>query len=181
MADDTVIGQKITPVLIQCLLLLGIPAGAAADVHVVPYMPPGADEKHQGFVRIVNHDNEPGAVEINAFDDSGGRHETSLSIGAGETRHFNSADLEVGNPRKGLSPGVGAGNGAWRLVLQSDLDVEVLAYVRTTDGFFRPSAAAWHMQTTFTAMSRLLPGRPFLLWATSTRSRRWSRFLSNHK
>lgn len=103
---------------------------------MVPYMPPATDERRQGFVRIVNHDNEPGVVEIDAFDDSGSEYETvSMSIGAGETRHFNSDDLEVGNLNKGLPSGVGAGNGAWRLGLHSNLDVEVLAYVRTTDGF----------------------------------------------
>ena len=60
-----------------------------------------------------------------------------LSLGAKETRHFNSWDLEQGNPIKGLSSGVGVGvgEGNWRLEFETMLDIEPLAYVRTTDGF----------------------------------------------
>ena len=49
--------------------------------------------------------------------------------------HFNSNDLEGGNTGKGLTGSTGAGEGDWRLTLTSDLDVEVLSYIRTTDGF----------------------------------------------
>ena len=49
--------------------------------------------------------------------------------------HFNSHDLEQGNAAKGLSAGVGAGEGDWRLVISGEADVDVLAYVRTADGF----------------------------------------------
>ena len=49
--------------------------------------------------------------------------------------HFNSADLENGNTEKGLSAGVGAGTSDWRLELSSTLDLEVLSYIRTNDGF----------------------------------------------
>ena len=58
-----------------------------------------------------------------------------LSIGASETVHFNSSDLEDGNVAKGLPQGVGQGAGDWRLELDSELDLEVLAYLRTSDGF----------------------------------------------
>ena len=37
-------------------------------------------------------------------------------------------------PAKGLPDGVGPGEGDWRLVLDSELDIEVLAYIRTEDG-----------------------------------------------
>ena len=36
---------------------------------------------------------------------------------------------------KGLSGGIGNGDGDWRLELASELDVEPLAYIRTSDGF----------------------------------------------
>ena len=48
---------------------------------------------------------------------------------------FNSGDLEEGAPSKGLSGGVGEGEGSWRLELVSDLEIEPLAYIRTADGF----------------------------------------------
>ena len=106
--------------------------------HTVPLFPAASDPfGRQGFVRVINHDSDMGAVEIRAFDDTGAEFgPINLSLDAGETRHFNSNDLELGAPEKGLSGGVGSGGGDWRLVLSSDLDIEVLAYIRTTaDGF----------------------------------------------
>ena len=91
---------------------------------------------YQGFARVINRSDAAGAVRIEAFDDAGmGHGAVSLSIGAGETVHFNSEDLEEGNAKKGLSQGTGAGEGDWRLELSSALDVEVLSYIRTKDGF----------------------------------------------
>ena len=58
-----------------------------------------------------------------------------LSIGANETVHFNSTDLESGNEGKGLTGSTGSGEGDWRLAFTSDLDIEVLSFIRTTDGF----------------------------------------------
>ena len=54
---------------------------------------------------------------------------------AGSDRPFNSQDLEEGNPEKGLSSGIGPGTGDWRLEFESDLEIEVTAYVRTEDRF----------------------------------------------
>ena len=91
----------------------------------------------QGFVRIVNHSAEVGEVLVEAIDDSGARFgPVPLAIGAGAATHFNSDDLEAGNADKGLPEGVGPlGEGAWRLELWSELDIEVLSYMRTRDGF----------------------------------------------
>ena len=45
-------------------------------------------------------------------------------------------DLEMGNTGKGLSGGVGVGEGDWRLEITSGLKIEALAYIRTPeDGF----------------------------------------------
>ena len=105
-------------------------------MHGVPYFPTASDTARQGFVRIVNRGDTPGTVSITAIDDASGRAgPVSLSIAAGETVHFNSDDLEGGNPGKGLGTGVGQGVGDWRLELDSELDLEVLAYLRTSDGF----------------------------------------------
>ena len=105
--------------------------------HSVPLFPSASDANgRQGFVRVVNHADEAGEVTIAAFDDTDREYETlTLAIGANETKHFNSDDLELGNAGKGLAGSTGAGEGDWRLELTSDLDIEVLAYIRTTDGF----------------------------------------------
>ena len=56
---------------------------------------------------------------------------------------FNSTDLEDGNPAKGIADGVGPGTGTWRLELESDADIEVRSYLRTTqDGFLTPMDGA---------------------------------------
>ena len=74
-------------------------------------------------------------MSITAFDDEGESYgPLTLSLAAHETAHFNSDDLEHGNPAKGLTGGTGARQGDWRLDLTSGLDIEVLSYVRTSDG-----------------------------------------------
>ena len=109
---------------------------AAGDpVHRAPLFPSASDPFRQGFVRVVNRSGEAGEVTVRARDDSGRDYEpVTLALGANRAVHFNSDDLEQGNRAKGLSAGVGAGEGDWRLELRSDLDIEVLAYVRAADG-----------------------------------------------
>ena len=102
----------------------------------IPLFLPADDPARQGFVRIVNRSGRHGTVLINAIDDDGRRFgPVSLSLDANASAHFNSEDLEEGNPRKGLSAGVGNGHGNWRLELDTGLDIEPRAYVRTSDGF----------------------------------------------
>ncbi len=107
--------------------------------HHVPLLPAAsqlAANGREGFVRVLNRSNRAGTVRIDAFDDAGTLHEQlELSLDAGAAAHFNSADLEFGNAAKGLSGSAGAGEGDWRLELASDLDIGVLAYVRSQDGF----------------------------------------------
>ncbi|MCY3794657.1 MAG: leucine-rich repeat domain-containing protein [Gammaproteobacteria bacterium] len=111
-------------------------AVALRGAWVVPLFLSGQDALgRQGFVRIVNRGSS-GEVDIVATDDTGMRAPPlTLAIGAGETVHFNSADLEAGNVSKGLTGSSGSGTGDWWLELQSPLDIEVLAYIRTRDGF----------------------------------------------
>ena len=104
--------------------------------HTLPFLPPASNVNRAGFVRIINYSNRAGTVDITAIDDDGRRFgPESLSLGASEAVHFNSSDLEDGNPDKELSVGVGTGNGNWRLELTTDLEIEALAYIRTEDGF----------------------------------------------
>ena len=125
--------------------------------HSVALFPSASDPLgRQGFVRVVNRGDHAGEVHIDAWDDEGTpRAPVTLAIGAGETKHFNSDDLETGNPGKGLDGSTGSGKGDWRLVLTSPLELEVLAYIRTEDGFLTgmhdvaPSAGAEHRVVTF--------------------------------
>ena len=59
----------------------------------------------------------------------------TLAIDAGETVHFNSDHLEGVDDHEDLTGSVGPTGHDWRLMLSSDLEIEVLAYIRTPDGF----------------------------------------------
>ena len=111
----------------------------ALTTHTVPLLPAASrfvEEGLQGFVRVINHAREAGEVRIEAFDDGGTpAGPVTLAIGAGEAVHLSAADLELGNIDTGLSGGVGTGEGGWRLVLTSALELEVRAYLQTDDGF----------------------------------------------
>ncbi len=110
----------------------GVPAIAAA----VPFMPSASDSMRQGFVRIINGTTASGSVRILAFDDGGNAaNPIEIQLGAGQSVHFNSSDLENGNPNKGIE-GVGPpAQGDWRLDIESALNVTIIAFVRTGDGF----------------------------------------------
>ena len=114
-----------------------IPPVPEDGVHSVPLFPAASDALgRQGFARVVNRSGEAGAVRIQAYDESDTAYEPlTLSLDAGETAHFNSDDLELGNAGKGLTGSTGAGTGDWRLKLSSELELEVFSYIRTEDGF----------------------------------------------
>ena len=123
-------------------------AGSASESHqAIPFLPAASNPRGgQGLVRVINRSADAGTVSIKAFDDQGRSYgPLTLSLGADETAHFDSDDLENGNPSKGLAGATGAGEGDWRLVLTSELDIDVLAYTRTNDGFLTPirDAAPW--------------------------------------
>ena len=88
-----------------------------------------------GFARVINRSNRAGQALVTAIDDAGTEKRVSLRLEANRTVHINSEDLRDGNDEKGLSGGVGLGEGDWRLLLETDLDVNVLAFARTADGF----------------------------------------------
>ena len=112
------------------------PGSVAADSRTVHLFPSASEPLRQGFVRVINHSGEAGEATIAPVDDGGRKFDTlTLSLGANETVHFNSGDLENGNPAKGLAGATGPGQGRWRLGFASELDIEVLSYVRTADGF----------------------------------------------
>ena len=107
-----------------------------ADHRTIPLFLSASRAPQQGFARIINRSGRDGQVAIHAIDDVGERFgPVMLSLGAGRTAHFNSQDLEAGNAAKGLSGAIGAGTGDWRLELETELDIEALAYVRAGNGF----------------------------------------------
>ena len=115
------------------------PSARAYRIALLPAAERRAEGGHQGIVHIVNRGDVAGEVRIDAVDDAGTLRGTlTLDIGPGESVQFTSEDLERGNAAVGLDGAAGNGEGDWRLELISGLDVEVLAYVRTADGFLTP-------------------------------------------
>ena len=110
-----------------------------AGVHRVPLLPSAADAWRRGLVRVVNHSSTSGTVRIEAIDDTDWEYEPlTLHMDAGAATDLDADDIELGNEAKGLANGTGSGHGHWRLVLTSDLDIQVLAYVRALDGALSP-------------------------------------------
>ena len=116
-------------------------SAASATTHVthtIPYFPSASDRLgRQGFARIVNRSDRAGTVSIAAYDDGGNSFgPVTLSLDALQTVHFNSVELEDGEASKGLPEGTGApSRGDWWLELSSELDINVLSYIRTPGGF----------------------------------------------
>ena len=103
--------------------------------HLLPLFP-AAGQALEGFARFINHSDTAGTATIYGTDDGGTTYgPITLTLGKRAAAHFNSHDLESGNAGKGLSGGLGDGEGSWRLLVSSELDVEALAYIRTSDGF----------------------------------------------
>ena len=122
--------------LLLTLPLLVWGQGALAGSSTLPLLMSASNASQQGFVRIVNRSGSAGTVRIDAIDDAGARAgPIFLSLDPWQTAHFNSQDLERGNAGKGLIGSIGDGHGNWRLEIEAELDIESLAYVRTTDGF----------------------------------------------
>lgn len=142
-------------------------SGDVSNVASVPLMLAHGDTRmladggtldQRGFVRIINHSDQPAEVGITAIDDVGVRRDlpSPLELLPWETKHFNSQDLEQGNDEKGIVGGVGDGTGNWYLeIVPSRPEVEVLSYVRTSDGFLSsmhtqvPSYGRMHRVATF--------------------------------
>ncbi len=105
--------------------------------HLVPLFPESSSGSGtEGFVRIVNYSEEPGAVRITAFDGSGRAYgPVGLAMEAGQTIQLAPEDLAQGNSAIGVSGATGSGWGDGRLELSSDLDLMVLSYIRHPDGF----------------------------------------------
>ena len=129
---------------------------AVAWPREVPLFPSAAEASREGFLRVINRSAEIGMVRIDAVDGAGvAAPPVALAMGPGAAAHFNSGDLENGNPAKRLTGGAGGGTGDWRLSLLSRLDILVPAYIRTSDGFVTamhdvvPEADGRHRVATF--------------------------------
>ena len=98
---------------------------------------PGHTAATQGFVRVHNNEDKAIEVDVIAYDDAGERYEgTTVRLSAGRATGFNTWHLENGDPRRpGGFPGVGNGQGFWRLHVTTAHDINFLGYARVAGGF----------------------------------------------
>ena len=115
----------------------GQTCGFASEL--LPFVPAaGWPDGLQGFVRLVNPLPQAATVPFTARDDAGNAYDLSIRLGPRETQHFNSEDLQDGNPDKGEMTGTGTAPapGHWWLCFPlAEHSVEPTAYIRTRDGF----------------------------------------------
>lgn len=117
---------------VTALFLMYASQSALADTYHLPLLPSASDPSRQGLVRIVNHSAVAGEVNITAIDDDGLYYgPETVTVEPLAAFHFSSANLEQGHESLGLN-GIGSGNGDWRLVLDSDLQIEPLAYSQSS-------------------------------------------------
>ena len=126
----------------------------AGSSYHIPYFLPADDLSKQSFIRILwpagecHYKSRP-SITIRARDDEGNDYgpitvpwqERSSSAGkggCGRSLVFNSNDLEKGDSATNLYPGVGDGQGAWQLFIESPKPLRIGSYVRTVDGFLTP-------------------------------------------
>jgi hypothetical protein len=137
---------------LRALSLLSDPKGYLTNLSTTPdgrtepavstdralwFVPRGSNAVQQGFVRVNNRSGSSGLVTVRAVDESGVMAPGALTfmLEPHRTMSFSSQELESGNVAKGLTGGTGPGTGDWRIVVSTTLDVEVLGYIRTVDGF----------------------------------------------
>lgn len=113
---------------------------------------PAANAQQQGFIRITNLESRSGTVTLTGVDDAGRASPgtVSFTLAPFASQQLNSQDLEAGNPAKGATGALGAGQGQWRLQVDSTLSLEMMGLVRTPDGFL-------------TTLHEVVPG-PSLHW-----------------
>lgn len=112
-----------------------LPAQAAQET--LAYFPNASVTARQGFIRIINNEARSANVTILGINDSGNDGDTAVTftLGALKTKNLNSTDLQSRNAVKSLSGQFGSGDGDWRLSIESSLNFDAYAYMRTSNGF----------------------------------------------
>ncbi len=121
----------------SAIVILHVSQPLADTDHYLWLVPPASNTEQQGFIRLTNRESNPGLVTVWGIDSLGARSSgtITLTLAPDESRQFNSQDLELGNPGKGLTGSIGSGEGNWTVIVRTGLDIEALAYIRTPDGF----------------------------------------------
>ena len=107
---------------------VGLPGAEDAQTAWLPAATPG-----EALLRIANRSPSPGMATLHR---AGGTPLESLALRleANAAVTLTASDLEFGNPAKGLAQGFGTTSGNRRVTVRSQLDLDVLSYVRSPNG-----------------------------------------------
>ncbi|MBO6656089.1 MAG: DUF1588 domain-containing protein [Pseudomonadales bacterium] len=109
---------------------------SSGNDHYVYFVKDPAETTQQSFVRILNLSTQSGTVTVTGYDDAGNEGGTmTFTLAANDAQQLNSSDIEAGNTDKGLSGSLGEGDGNWRLVVSSDLEMDVMSIIRLPGGY----------------------------------------------
>lgn len=110
---------------------------SSADTKTLWFVPPASNQTQQGFIRVTNPSSVMTQVSLFGIDDTGqvSQGSASFALQPFESKQFNSTDIELGNPTKGLTGSIGTGTGNWRIELNASGLIIATALIRTTTGF----------------------------------------------
>ena len=118
--------------LFAAILLAGT---VHAETYRLPLFVDDTTSGQSGVLRINNESDTSGTLSIYAIDDSGTRSgAATLTLAAAAAVEIDADDLETGDAAIGLTGGVGTISGDVRLEIVTDLSINALAYLSTSDG-----------------------------------------------
>ena len=108
---------------------------ALAETYRLPLFVDETPSGQTGVLRIDNESDASGILFIYAINDSGSRSgPATLTLAPAAAVEFDAEDLESGDTASGLSGGIGTLSGDVRLEIFTDLSINALTYLRTSDG-----------------------------------------------
>ncbi|MDP1699020.1 MAG: beta-propeller fold lactonase family protein [Xanthomonadaceae bacterium] len=98
---------------------------------------PASNLIQQSTLRLINLDNIPGVVLIEAIDDAGQPApggSVSVNISGNAAIELSAQDLEAGNTGKGVLGALGDGSGKWRLHISADVRISAQSLITSPTG-----------------------------------------------
>ena len=105
---------------------------------LLPIANPGSNLNRQTFIRFINPSDSEANVEVYGIDDGGMRSRRgalSFTLPANAAQQITAQDIENGNPDNGLTSNLCDGQGKWQLRVRSDVEIRVMGFIRTPEGF----------------------------------------------
>ena len=119
------------------VLLLWCHLVTAADVYtrIVPLFLLTETNSQTGVLRLINHSNVQGVIEINAFNNAGVEHgPVRVLLEANQSMLLSASELTNGTGSSEMNGSLGAWSPRVWLTLSSELDFESISYAQRLDG-----------------------------------------------